>query len=199
MAVNYELDRELQAELGDGESILWQGQPDPKRATVMALPIILFAIPWTAFAIFWMWGASGFGKVDSSQPFHYIFMLFGLPFVLIGVGMLSSPFWIAKTASQTVYAITNKRAIIIKGLKSRTVNSYYARDIKEITRTERPDGTGDVIFARSLTATSNSGSNSTLIGFTGIPDPRTVEQLLRDNVLKPPKSDSHSFGTSGPA
>jgi hypothetical protein len=42
-----------------------------------------------------------------------LFPLFGVPFVLIGLGMLAAPYWMRRKAQNTVYALTDKRALIL--------------------------------------------------------------------------------------
>lgn len=41
-------------ELASGEKLLWCNRPDAGRAARSTMGIFLFAIPWTAFAIFWV-------------------------------------------------------------------------------------------------------------------------------------------------
>ena len=85
----------LENELDEGETVVWVGRPSTRRMLWRALPIVLFAIPWTAFAIFWTFGAAGFKVPDFQQGFDF-FPLFGIPFILIGLGMFSSPYWVAE-------------------------------------------------------------------------------------------------------
>src|SRR5207247_633237 len=117
MIQSYDLESRIQPELDAGERILWCGQPNPGRMWIHAVPILIFGIPWTLFAVFWMAMAIGFGTHASGPPgpFRSLFPLFGLPFVLIGIGMLSAPYWMARTARSTIYAITDKRALVISG------------------------------------------------------------------------------------
>ena len=87
----------LKAELQPGERIIWVGQPIPSRIGRGTFAIFLFGIPWTAFAIFWIGAAAVIGwKTEDggtgSRFFTLFFPLFGLPFVLVGIGMLSFPF-----------------------------------------------------------------------------------------------------------
>jgi hypothetical protein len=70
-------------------------------------------IPVTAFAIFWMALASQQTK-QISGPGSF-FPLFGIPFIVVGLGMLSSPLWRGRKALRTVYALTDQRAIIFEG------------------------------------------------------------------------------------
>jgi len=105
------VDREIEPE----EQIEWIDMPIPRFFTPVATGAFIFAIPWTAFAIFWICGASGFELPDFSEGGFSFFPLFGVSFVLIGLAMLSSPLWAYRKAFKTVYVITNKRAITFNG------------------------------------------------------------------------------------
>ena len=63
-----ELDTRVRSELRQGEKLRWVGQPRPGRMARQALPIVLFGIPWTAFALFWMAMASGILFWGDPQP-----------------------------------------------------------------------------------------------------------------------------------
>src|SRR5437763_9868076 len=115
----------VDAELASGERMVWVGQPIPSRYARGSLAIVLFGIPWTAFAIFWMAGVSGFKIPNLTRGFGW-FPLFGIPFVLIGLGMLSTPFWVRRKARRTAYVITDRRAIVVEGgaWRSVTIRSF---------------------------------------------------------------------------
>ncbi len=181
-----ELPRELadavSRELAPDERVLWVGQPAARQALLRSLPILLFGIPWTAFSLFWMGAAGGFVFSDGpSVPSdagwgRYAFAAFGLPFVAIGVGMLSSPYWIARTLKRTVYLITSRRAMIIVAKRSTNVRTFQREVLQRIERIERKNGTGDLI----IVPVQNSGSSRLpAVGFLGITEPRRVEELLR--------------------
>jgi hypothetical protein len=177
-----QVDKELQA----GERIQWVGQPIPGRqfGTASRWGIVIFAIPWTAFAVFWTcMAAKGVSKSHSAMS--WAFPLFGVPFVLVGVAMLSSPFWERKAAGKLVYALTDRRAIIFRtGLRNTiTVRSFESSTLTDLTRTERPDGSGDLIFTRDITQTSDSNFSRD-IGFLGVRDVRKVEKIIRDSLNK---------------
>jgi hypothetical protein len=104
--------------------------------------------------------------------------------VLIGLGMLSVPYWAYKKAQKTVYAVSNKRALIITSGMTRNVQSFYPQSLGNIERSEKADGSGNIIFARRTTSNYNSNNNqtqasTTAIGFFGIPDVRAVERLIQ--------------------
>ena len=48
-----DLDAIARDELAPGEAVAWAAQPDARRAALGALAVWLFAVPWTAFSVFW--------------------------------------------------------------------------------------------------------------------------------------------------
>src|SRR6478609_3430837 len=104
-SVSFKLQQLIHSELRPSEVLAWSSSPRPGRMALRALPLVLFGIPWTAFALFWIAGASGFKMPDFSHGFGF-FPLFGVPFVLIGFGMLTSPYWMRRKARRTAYVVT---------------------------------------------------------------------------------------------
>lgn len=163
----------------DGESVVWFGQPNPIRLALTALPVFIFGIPWTAFALFWMYGASGFKFPPdfSGDGFSY-FPLFGIPFVLIGIAMLSSPLFTYTKAFRTVYIVTNKSIRILTTGRTKKVETFTANDIGKIERKEKPDGSGNLIFKYDVSYDSDQKRRVKPVGFYGISNVRSVEQHL---------------------
>lgn len=198
MNIDLEAQQTVQAQLESGERLLWHGRPDPKRQLFGALLIMLFGIPWTAFSVFWVGAASGLFWGERQIGWFSLFGLFGVPFVLVGLGMLTAPYWTYRTAQRTVYALTNRRALIISGDRTRKIQSFAGTDIDLIERTERADGKGDVMFA-----TVANDKNLQRVGFLGITDARRVERLLLDHFKRDeedrPAEDraSRGFGSFG--
>src|SRR2546422_9237203 len=86
--VPHQLREKVDRELESGEHVEWLQMPVPRYFTPAATAGFLFGIPWTAFAIFWTAGAA-WGTSNVGGPgFFSAFPLFGLPFILIGLGML---------------------------------------------------------------------------------------------------------------
>jgi hypothetical protein len=190
-----DLDVLVRSELSDGERLLWVGQPRPSRIAYGAIPLVLFGIPWTAFALFWVamsyTMSGGFNQVNGGPaPFGVFrfFPLFGLPFVLIGLGMLSSPYWLWRQAKRTCYALTDRRAILWKAgmFGSVTVRSYGPEALDRVTRTSYADGCGDLVFEEVVTAGTDSEGRRTArtsrYGFMAIKQVREVEELLRKSL-----------------
>lgn len=172
------LQQRVQAELKFGEALVWVGQPTPSRFMKTGFALWVFFIPWTAFSLFWMAGASGFHLPTFDQPFSF-FPLFGVPFLLIGLGGLSSPLWLRHKARSIIYAISNQRAFSIEGIKSITVKSYLPTDIENIARTEHPDGTGDLVFKLEYFE-NGDGKQVAKHGFFAIEAVKNVERLLEN-------------------
>lgn len=178
--------RAVEAELRPGERIVWCGQPNPRRLAWQSLPLVLFGIPWTAFALFWMWGASA-GAMKFDDGPSRVFPLFGLPFVLIGFGLLGSPIWGWRRALRTVYAITTGRVLILHVGARTLVEAYEAPGFDQLERTEGASGEGDLYFARERYRDRDGDARSRRIGFIGIPEVRRVEELLRKTLGPGPR------------
>lgn len=205
----YELDQRVRRELGTDEQLLWVGQPNPRRAMWQTVPIVLFGIPWTAFSVFWVVmaggiGFMGFGEARGNQdqgipfPFGWFFVcfpLFGVPFVLIGLAMLTSPIWAARRAKNTCYAVTDRRAILWEAgwFGQVEVRSYQGPQLQTMRRVELADGSGDLIFEEQWIIGRNSRGHVTKTcrqhGFIGIPHVREIEDLLRKTLVPRPESE----------
>ena len=174
-----EMQDRAERELDPGERIEWISMPIARFFTPASTGAFIFGIPWTAFALFWTGGAAwGTSQVEGAGWFR-AFPLFGLPFILIGFGLLSSPLWAYRKARRTVYAITDRRALSLEGGRTTTVRSFTPEQLKEIYRKERRDGSGDVIFARRTWRDSEGDRQAEEIGFLRVPDVRDVEARLR--------------------
>ena len=169
----------IDSELHPMEKVLWTSAPSTARMARKAIPSVLFGIPWTAFAVFWMAGASGFQWPNFNDGMG-LFPLFGIPFVLVGLGMLSAPFWAARKATATAYAITNQRAIIFSKATfgGFNVQSFAPRQLGNIRRVQFADGSGDLILSQKTTTNSNGDARGIDIGFFGIPDVQKVESMV---------------------
>ena len=109
--------------------------------------------------------------------------------MLIGLGMLSSPYWLRRKAKGTCYALTDRRAIIWEAgsFLSVQVLSYRPAELTKIRRIEYGDGTGDLVFEENIMiGPRNNGYPTTTRqrhGFMSIDHVRQVEELLRKALL----------------
>ena len=177
--------RWVEAELQSGERVVWSGQPIASRFARRSMGAVLLGIPWTALAIFWMAMAIGFKMPDFSHGFDLspLFgpLLIGVPFVLAGFGMLSSPYWMMRKARKTAYIITDRRAIVLAGgpRGSTVIRSFVPDRLKDIRLVQKADGTGDIIFERTWALDDHGMQTSrTDHGFLAIADVRSIEQTI---------------------
>ena len=121
----YQAEQFVNNQLDPGEGVLWTGAPDPGRLAISSIPAMVFGVPFTGFAIFWisMAYSTTAGASRPAGPLA-LFPLFGLPFLLVGLGMLTAPLWAYLAAGRTVYAVTNRRVLILSRLLSTSVKSY---------------------------------------------------------------------------
>lgn len=174
-------------ELENDEELVWIGKPSLRRTMIPALTGFGIGVVWTAFIVnfIYMWHS---GPNDVRGPGGLFGMqglladLFFLPFIFIGVAALFSPLWFYVEAKRTVYGLTNKRVLIVRVGRSRKVQTFGPDDIGDVERIERPDGSGDLSFARRHYHDSDGNSKSRATQLVGIPEVRvrSVEKLLRE-------------------
>jgi hypothetical protein len=174
---------EIAGLLGSRESLLWSGVP--RQGLLLRVSdalLIPFSLLWGGFAFFWEWNV-----LRSNAPIF--FALWGVPFVLSGLYIIVGRFFVdARIRANTIYGLTDQRAIILSGLFSRTTTSLALRTLTFITLQERSDRTGTIMLARSLPYSSwGSGMRWTWLGwgqsstpaFEMIPEAKQVhDQLL---------------------
>jgi hypothetical protein len=184
--ISAKLRRRIDRELDAGEFVKWVEQPLPRFFTGQSITLFITGIPFTAFAIFWMYGAAGDKVPDLRQGIdaEHLFALFGVPFVLIGFWMLASPLRGWLKAFRTVYLITDKRAISIESGWFTTIRNYIPTQLKDLYRKERGDGTGDVVITTRFRRGSEGNSWTEEIGFINVRNPREVERLLQQLAQK---------------
>ena len=180
----------LANELQRGERVIWQGKAIG-RLTATSFSIWLFAIPWTAFALFWT-GMAGlftlFSGNGSGGAFDWIFPLFGLPFILVGIGMLATPFLGPRKAARTMFAITDQRVMRIYAGRQLSVQSLPLAEIGAMERTEMRDGSGSlkIELSQGSRGSSASGTSFTLgvVEQVGIAEARIRELMQRSRRLE---------------
>jgi hypothetical protein len=121
--------------LAADEQLVWWDRPEPSLFARRELNFgVLFGAFFLLFALFWMsmaWQAPG------------VFFVFGVPFVLFGLWMASTPLRAYWDASAMLFALTDKRALILTGSKA------AARPLEHVEYVETEsfaDGSGHVLF-----------------------------------------------------
>jgi hypothetical protein len=174
------LQQELRAALERGENILWSGYPAQGiRFVPQDAFMIPFSLLWGGFAITWETTA-----VAGGAPF--LFALWGIPFVLMGLYMIFGRFLAdARTRANTIYAVTDQRVIILSGLFARSLRSLELPGLAEINSTEKPDGSGTIAFGAvnpfsAMRGWPGMNRTATNPAFEGIARMRDVLKTIRD-------------------
>jgi hypothetical protein len=131
--------------LDSGERLLWTGYPvQGIRLRASDGFLVPFSVMWGGFAIFWEVMAFREGA-----PFFV--RLWGVPFVAVGLYLIVGRFfWDAYCRGRTVYALTDRRIIIVDGGFSRSSRTVNLKTLPELSLTERRDGTGDIALGASV-------------------------------------------------
>lgn len=168
-----------------GELIRWSGQPDAGYAAKWSMLVWIFAVPWTAFSAMMALQISGLGKLfaGAASPWgaftSVVGLLFMVPFLLIGFGMLLAPLWVLRKARATAWVVTDKRLLTIEVHGRHTkVKSVLPERIVSIERTERADGSGSLKLLLGSRRDSDGDMVSETEAITAVPDVRRLEQLL---------------------
>lgn len=164
LSVRQQLDLALQDELRDGEVVAWSGMK-LARIEPKGFGIYLFAIPWTAFALFWTSLAFLFTRGDDGMM-SWAFPLFGTPFILIGIGMLARPFLPFFQRGRILFAVSNQRVLQLSLGSDLTVVSVPASRVGNITRMQSLDGSGSIelTLTRSVEGFHGRQTNLMVIG-----------------------------------
>jgi hypothetical protein len=137
--INFEIENELQQNLGINEKLLWTGKPKTglllKSSDAFLIP---FSLLWAGFAVFWESTA-----ITSDAPIF--FKLWGIPFVVMGLYITIGRFFVdAYKRGKTIYGITHDRIIIKSGIFSQDIKSLNIRTLSDITLNQKTDNSGTI-------------------------------------------------------
>jgi len=179
-----ELQEAIESEMGPEETIAWCARPRASRFAWRAMPLVLVGLPFTAVVLFWFVGITGAACEEAGKGETLFVVLFGMPFLLIGLGMLSAPLWMIRKARRTVYAVTNRRALILERGRNLRVHSFGPEALHRVEKRVKSDGSGDLIFERRLGAQGGTMTFLCDLGFFGVENVDGVEAALRGLVEK---------------
>ena len=130
---------ELRGHLDKDENLLWSGTPKTgitfRKSDIFIIP---FSLLWCGFAIFWLSSVISMGA-------PIFFIIWGIPFVIVGLIFVFGRFIIdAKQRQNTYYGLTENRIIIKSGVFSKSVKSLNIKTLSDIELSEKGDGTGTI-------------------------------------------------------
>ena len=184
--INEDVRHIVEAELREGETLLWADKPSKKPISFMAIYITGFSIVWTTMAIGFV-GAGAFASLFSvatvedkataagTAAFGAVFSIVSLLFVAIGVGMILWGLKMLIGPSKEIYALTNQRGIVLSPFIKYRITSLSYEILKNSERK------GDHQLG-TLTFTNQTELNA----FLKIKNPKQVEDLIHKTFEETP-------------
>ncbi len=170
--MDYNITTELQPHLDFNEKLVWTGRPKTgivfRSSDIFLIP---FSLLWCGFSIFWFTTA-----LTSGAPF--IFAMFGLPFVVIGIIMVFGRFIIdAKQREKTYYGLTDDRIIIKYGIYTKSIKSLNIKTLSDIAYVEKNDGSGTINFGQNNPIMISSNGMNWWPGVNGTPSLDLIQDV----------------------
>jgi len=162
-----ELSQQLKVRAADkidaNEQILFVAKPEPGHEGQVKAWFLPFAIVWSLFSFVWT-GTALASAIATKSPGSWFMALFGVPFVVIGIGMLTTPYISYKRELHTIYALTDKRALVFSNDGVRELVAYDDKHFGPIEPKSYSENRTDVMFRSNL----DSESPGVTGGFWGI-------------------------------
>lgn len=170
---------------------MWVGRPTLRFALRGGSSVLVFVAMWYGFFGVNAWALSSSGSSACLAPFF----LAGL----MPLGFIVGGFW---NAHRRFYAVTDRRALVVRGPRRGDVRSFSPDAIAPLRLVERPES-GDVVlsFDRDV---DDGVTVERPVGFLGIADARTAhahvanlvseaqaEHLPEPAELSEPEADEH--------
>lgn len=130
------------------------------RVLLKDFAVYLFAVAWPAFSLSWTFRAMGGAAAswDRLGPLIIAFPLFGLPFIVFALGMLSVPFVPLLLGRGVAFAVTDRRLLRFVLAGRLRTQAIPGDRIGSFDRTERSDGSSNL----SIVVGSNVDSGGDL-------------------------------------
>ena len=134
---------EVRLHLNSGEKLLWAGRPAQGIVlTWQDWHLIPFSVVWLGIVVYSFW----LRPTKTPEPLA-LFVAVGLLFIGIGIYMLIGRFFVDLWyRSQLIYGVTDRRAIILSGMRRQSVQSIYFSSLSTLKLEERRDRTGTIYF-----------------------------------------------------
>jgi hypothetical protein len=177
---------QFEAELQQGEKVLWARRPNSQKMGRNALP--KFVISMTVFVVVIVYLA--FFKLPRFPQFPLLPWFVFCAGILLVVGICALVFFglrfYTRILDHTAYVVTDRRALIIEGNPSRAIRSIGPELMGNLSLVEYPDGTGDLILERR--------SDHIAYLFQSIPNARAVDEMVRQMAATALKTATRTDG-----
>lgn len=184
------------SEMVEGERLIWAETSLAASARRRVLPVSLLGWLFLVLTLAWL---------AKAAIASFWLLVMGLPFLLAALALSLLPWWWPSVTRHTIYAISDRRLLIIQNWLRRRVTSYGPEDIDVVERQERKDGSGDLVFRREEhrrlrhhhDPQGKRRVGERAIGFFGVPDVRRLEEAVW--ALKQRRSFDLEMSTARPS
>lgn len=176
------LRQQAHAKIAANENILFVATPEPGHEGMAKIVFIPFAIIWTIFSICWVGGAIT-GIRNDSKIGGSLMVLWGLPFVAVGLGMLSIPYFSQKRERHTIYALTDHRALVFADNEVSELVKFSDQEFGPINAKPYGKSKMDLLFCSS----SDPETIGAVRGFWGIEGGEAAKAILEAKLKEKSK------------
>jgi hypothetical protein len=166
------------AALQPGETLLWADRPDPRVLARARLPqtirgvlglVVIGGFLWLSFIPDWPGGLRGL-----------LFAIFIGAALLYALWLAAAPLLAPRVAAQTVYAVTDRRVLMLEDWPRRRLRAFGPADLDDTLVTTAAPGLGIVVFVnRKLPWWQRGlGNNYRIEAFFGIADAQQVAERI---------------------
>lgn len=154
------------------ERLLWGGRPRPTESLVLIFSLGIGAL---------VFGVITFFSRETDSRF------FGFLGIFLGGGALVHAGLTVWRVRRTIYAVTEKRLLILQTGRVVKVFSFFPERMAGLEKQVQPSGRGNLLFAKDDSGNTIGFRRD---GFYGIDDVVEVERLIRESLLdQPPHAD----------
>jgi hypothetical protein len=184
-----DLRKRVAQELMPGERVVYAGAPDWTGGIGLGAFLFLFGLGWsaltfTAFGIS-VGAALGFAPPEMKMPepralTSWGLTLFLLPFVVVGVGLLSAPALIVYRNRRMAHIVTDRRVMTVHSGKNKGAESYTLDNIISLTRTDGgEEGCGSLLIGHGVERDSDGDIRAVTLDWLKFPAVRRAETAIR--------------------
>ena len=183
------LAQRVASELQPGEAVLWAGVPGWLSSTLPTLPLFLFGIAWSSLT-FSFEGAAIASILSPSHPasmgtgMGVLFLIFGLPFVAVGITLLGLPFFEALRAMMTAHVVTDRRLVTVRGGPWKSVEIRPVAALTFVRRRDQAGGRGNLRLGFGVEVDGDGDPRSVEVAWRGVPEVRKAEGAVRETAAR---------------
>jgi hypothetical protein len=189
----------LKGKLAPDENVLWTERASPPPAPTLAVfPAFFTAMlcGLSGYALMVVFGIYGLREVGTAERVVFTCLPPAILGIVIWVGLIGRWGDFRRTRgrlARTLYVLTNRRVMVgthRNGEEPNRLSSLTPDLFDDTLCYENPDGSGDVLFVNKGDVLSFE------LGFVGVSNVRTVEELVRSTLIDFSNPDTFSWGST---